>query len=73
MDAKQCDLCGKFYIPIMEGTLIDDFAKAFRNVFQLGAERHIISFFESELDLCSDCANALYEFLKSRKSDNNAE
>lgn len=64
MDAKRCDRCGEFYIPQLKNTdVIASLEKAVRK------EKHITDV----CDLCPNCVNKFYDWMRSANKDNNPE
>lgn len=73
MDAKKCDVCGKFFLPYM----IHDEDRKNGKLFNRMNIRSIDSrgYFHDEdiYELCEDCSTSLNKWLKNQGVYNNAE
>ncbi len=66
MNAKKCDVCGKFFLP---NHYIDNI-KTFNRMYVRTIDTHGLVRIEDSYDLCEDCAVSLNEWLESQGVDN---
>lgn len=66
MNAKKCDVCGKFFLP---NHYIDG-RKTFYRMYVRAIDMNGYTFTDDDYDLCGDCAVSLNEWLESQGVDN---
>lgn len=66
MNAKKCDVCGKFFLPYHDG----DYGKVFNRMNIRAIDMNGYIFTDDNYDLCGDCAVSLNEWLESQGVDN---
>lgn len=65
MNAKKCDVCGKFFLPYHDS----DYGKVFNRMNIRAIDMNGYTFTD-DYDLCGDCAVSLNEWLESQGVDN---
>lgn len=66
MNAKKCDVCGKFFLPYHDS----DYGKVFNRMNIRAIDMNGYTFIDDDYDLCGDCAVSLNEWLESQGVDN---
>ena len=66
MNAKKCDVCGKFFLPYHDS----DYGKVFNRMNIRAIDMNGYTFIDDYYDLCGDCAVSLNEWLESQGVDN---
>jgi hypothetical protein len=66
MNAKKCDVCGKFFLPYHDS----DYGKVFNRMNIRAIDMNGYTFTDDDYDLCGDCAVSLNEWLESQGVDN---
>lgn len=66
MNAKKCDVCGKFFLPYHDS----DYGKVFNRMNIRAIDMNGYTFTDGDYDLCGDCAVSLNEWLESQGVDN---
>lgn len=66
MNAKKCDVCGKFFLP---NHYIDG-RKTYTKMYVRAIDKDGLPRSDDGYDLCEDCSISLYEWLKSQGADN---
>ena len=66
MNAKKCDVCGKFFLPYHDS----DYGKVFNRMNIRVIDMNGYTFTDDDYDLCRDCAVSLNEWLESQGVDN---
>lgn len=65
MDAKRCDRCGAFYIPIKKPTDVKTNLEMVAAALNNKSQKHITDV----CDLCPGCVNKFHEWLRSANKD----
>lgn len=66
MNAKKCDVCGKFFLPYHDS----DYGKVFNRMNIRAIDMNGYTFTDDDYDLCGDCAVSLNEWFESQGVDN---
>lgn len=66
MNAKKCDVCGKFFLP---NNYIDG-RKTFYKMYVRAIDKDGLPRIDDGYDLCEDCAVSLHKWLESQGVDN---
>lgn len=66
MNAKKCDVCGKFFLPYHDS----DYGKVFNRMNIRAIDMNGYTFTDDDYDLCGDRAVSLNEWLESQGVDN---
>lgn len=66
MNAKKCDVCGKFFLPYHDS----DCGEVFTIMNIRAKDMNGYTFTDYNYDLCEDCAVSLNKWLESRGVDN---
>lgn len=66
MNAKKCDVCGKFFLPYHDS----DCGEVFNSMSIRATDMNGYTFTDDSYDLCEDCAVSLNKWLESRGVDN---
>ena len=66
MNAKKCDVCGKFFLPYHDS----DYGKVFNRMNIRAIDMNGYTFTDDDYDLCGDCAVSLHKWLESQGVDN---
>ena len=67
MDAKKCDRCGAFYMPL---TNVTDLQSSLQQV--VAAVKKPPKHITDVCDLCPECVKAFYDWLRSANKNNSA-
>ena len=64
-DAKQCDICKKFYRPQNDKNRPSMYGSFINGVKLFGDHHDVISIY----DLCEDCTNKVVNFIRNKEDD----
>ena len=68
MDAKKCDICGKFYEekPV---SLVKDFEDVINELLPFVTSKDILNNFKTTTDVCSECSDALVKTIDNLRGN----